>query len=204
VPTIAETPRRGPCRGRSNRRSWSRCPRTSRRTPGTVPAARPGGRSGNRARAASAQTCRRGPGPRSGAGTWPRTSGTSGRPRTGRTAPPARRPPRPSRTDSRVGNSCTRSDRPVPRRSRRISREKDARRRKKWDRDGSSHANSMCETHPGTSTRSVLRTLAHHLVGDVDVAALRILRRRHHRHGCYQKLPCRTSRVQTACMLSFA
>ena len=53
-----------------------------------------------------------------------------------------------------VGTLVVGSDMPVPRLSKTINREKDARRIKKWARFGSSQATSTCETNPGTRTRS--------------------------------------------------
>jgi hypothetical protein len=56
---------------------------------------------------------------------------------------------------SMLGMLATRSDRPVPRLSKRMSRQKDAR----WLRNpataGCSQKTSMLDTQPGTSTRSV-------------------------------------------------
>jgi hypothetical protein len=53
---------------------------------------------------------------------------------------------------SRVGSSSfdTRSESPVPRLSKRIRREKEARRPRKCAIAGSSHISSMFETQPGT------------------------------------------------------
>ena len=53
---------------------------------------------------------------------------------------------------SSVGSSRsgTGSDIPVPRLSKRMSREKEASRSKQWARLGSSHASSTCDTQPGT------------------------------------------------------
>jgi hypothetical protein len=55
---------------------------------------------------------------------------------------------------SRSGRPAGRSDNPVPRLSKRISRENDASRFRKWAERGSSQSSSRCETKPGTSTRS--------------------------------------------------
>ena len=57
-----------------------------------------------------------------------------------------------SMRSSRVGSSSfdTRSESPVPRLSKRISRENEARRSRKCAIAGSSHISSMFETQPGT------------------------------------------------------
>src|SRR5262245_13418839 len=53
-----------------------------------------------------------------------------------------------------VGIGSTRSDRPVPLLSKRISRQKEASRLKKLAECGSSIVRSRCDTEPGTNTRS--------------------------------------------------
>src|SRR5438034_6747293 len=73
---------------------------------------------------------------------------------------------------SSVGMSLTRSESPVPRLSKRINRENEARRCRNAAARGSSQKTSRLDAQPGTSTRS--RSLAEHLVGDVDVAAARV------------------------------
>ena len=58
-----------------------------------------------------------------------------------------------SRSGSR--SSGTRSDRPTPRLSNRMSRENDARRSRNLPKFGSSHITSMFVTHPITKTMSI-------------------------------------------------
>jgi hypothetical protein len=55
---------------------------------------------------------------------------------------------------SRFGMSVTRSESPVPRLSKRISRVNEASRARNRAQAGSSQKTSMFETQPGTSTRS--------------------------------------------------
>ena len=72
---------------------------------------------------------------------------------------------------------ATRSDNPVPRLSNRIRREKEASRRKNDACRSFVQMSSTFETEPGTQTQ-VEGPVAQHLVGDRDLAALRVARLR--------------------------
>ena len=72
-----------------------------------------------------------------------------------------------------------RSERPVPRLSRRMRRENEASRSRNAAWRGSSQSNSRWLVNPGTRTRSN-GPVARHLVGDGDVAALRVANRASH------------------------
>ena len=69
----------------------------------------------------------------------------------------------------------TRSDSPVPRLSKSISRENDASRSRNRAKRGSREKYSMCETQPMTKNKIEWR-VADHLVGYVYVATSRIKR----------------------------
>jgi hypothetical protein len=64
---------------------------------------------------------------------------------------------------------------PVPRLSNEMSREKEARRRVRAAIPGTGQASSTCETNGGTRTE-VERAVPDNLVGNRDVAALRVTR----------------------------
>ena len=85
---------------------------------------------------------------------------------------------------SRVGSwdSGTRSERPVPRLSNRISREKLASRSKKCASVGSSQAASTIR-HPAGDVQHVARAVADHLVGDRHaIGGAHVVRGRHDRY----------------------
>ena len=159
------------------RSAHSRCTRRPSRWP-------PGRRRGPGFRS---RRCRRGSARACAPDRWPRTGRSSARPRRARTARPARSRRRPSPRARRpcapraCAGAATGSDSPVPRLSNRISRENDASRSRNA-RDPRVLPLQLQVRDEARHEHEVDRPVADDLVGDVDVAALRVAGLRRHRH----------------------